>query len=196
MSRFVLSVIAPPFLAGLLACSGLGIDESRPASLPARFDLGRPATHADIARLDIDVRPDGTGLPDGGGTADQGRALYEAKCRHCHGEDGRGKPFDRLAGRVEGDAFPFGEDPRAPRSIGSYWPYATTVFDYTRRAMPLERPGSLSDDEVYALTAYLLHLNDLWPAEARLDRDALPKIEMPARDRFVPDDRRGGREIR
>ncbi|MCR9093723.1 MAG: cytochrome c [bacterium] len=196
MIRIVSPLTASTLVVLLLACSGLHANDPATPAQPTRFDLGRPATHADIARLDIDVRPDGTGLPDGGGTADEGRALYEAKCRHCHGEDGRGTPFDRLTGRVEGDAFPFGEDPRAPRSIGSYWPYATTVFDYTRRAMPLERPGSLSDDEVYALTAYLLHLNDLWPAEARLDRDALPKIEMPARDRFVPDDRRGGKEIR
>ena len=100
------------------------------------------------------------------------------------------------SGRIQDDAFPFGESPRTPRSIGSYWPYATTVFDYTRRAMPLERPGSLSDDEVYALTAYLLFLNELWPEDAALDRASLPRVEMPSRDRFVPDDRRGGREIR
>ena len=89
-----------------------------------------------------------------------------------------------------------GESPRTPRSIGSYWPYATTVFDYTRRAMPLERPGSLTDDEVYALTAYLLHMNDLWPEDEALDGASLPTLVMPARDRFIPDDRRGGAEVR
>ncbi len=161
-----------------------------------RFDLGRPATPADIARVDLDVRPDGAGLPAGSGTPSEGRAIYATKCRHCHGEDGRGQPFDRLAGRIDGEAFPFDKDPRTPRTIGSYWPYATTVFDYTRRAMPLERPGSLGDDEVYALTAYLLFLNELWPEGERLDRTSLPEVVMPARDRFVPDDRRGGEEVR
>lgn len=186
--------------AGLvLGCTGPrsqeAIADAGPVT-PARFDLGRAATHADIAALDIDVRPDGAGLPPGSGTPAEGRALYEAKCRHCHGENGRGQPFDRLVGRIEGDAFPFSKAPRTPRSIGSYWPYATTVFDYTRRAMPLERPGSLTDDEVYALTAYLLHMNDLWPEDEALDGASLPTLVMPARDRFIPDDRRGGAEIR
>lgn len=192
------ALVAVAFLA--FGCTGPRPHETRSEeadpAMPTRFDLGRPATHADIAAVDIDVRPDGTGLPPGSGTPAEGLALYEAKCRHCHGENGQGEPFDRLVGRIEGDAFPFGEAPRTPRSIGSYWPYATTVFDYTRRAMPLERPGSLTDDEVYALTAYLLHMNDLWPAEARLDRASLPGVVMPARDRFVRDDRRGGREVR
>ena len=105
-----------------------------------------------------------------------------ARCAHCHGENGRGGPADPLTGEAT--------------SGGAYWPYATTLFDYTRRAMPLERPGSLTDDEVYALTAYLLHLNGLWSEDRALDRTSLPRIVMPARDRFVPDDRRGGAEIR
>lgn len=196
MSRIALPVVALLLASTGLACAALRVEESARAPEPARFELGRPATPAHIARVDLDVRPDGEGLPDGGGTPEEGRALYEARCRHCHGEDGRGQPFDRLAGRIDGDAFPFGEDPRTPRTIGSYWPFATTIFDYTRRAMPLERPGSLTDDEVYALTAYLLFLNEVWPADARLDRAALPRVVMPARDRFVPDDRRGGREVR
>ena len=177
-------------------CTLPGSLESATGTAPSRFEIGRPATHVDIARVDIDVMPDGTGLPPGRGTAAEGRAVYEAKCQHCHGEKGAGGPFDRLVGRIEGDGFPFATDPQAPRTIGSYWPYATTLFDYTRRAMPLERPGSLSEDEVYALTAYLLHLNGLWTEDGPLDRKTLPEIVMPARDRFVPDDRRGGGEVR
>jgi len=173
-------------------------DPNRQGSLlvPERFELGRPATVHDIAAWDLDVMPDGEGLPLGEGSVDAGRVLYGARCQHCHGADGLGGPFDRLAGRIEGDAFPFATDPKAARTIGSYWPFATTLFDYTRRAMPLERPGSLRDDEVYALTAYLLYLNGLVEADAVLDRTSLPNVLMPARGRFVRDDRVGGGEIR
>jgi cytochrome c len=140
--------------------------------------------------------PDGTGLPSGTGSVDAGRAIYAIQCQHCHGVEGQGKPFDQLVGRIDGDRFPFAQDPAAPRTIGSYWPYATTLFDYVRRAMPLEHPGSLGDAEVYSLTAYLLHLNGLLDSDAQLDRESLPQIVMPARDRFVPDDRVGGEDIR
>lgn len=172
--------------------------EAPPSSLvpDERFGLGVLATADEIARWDRDVRPDGEGLPAGRGTVDAGRRLYAARCRHCHGADGRGGPFDRLAGRLPGDAFPFAEAPGTPRTIGSYWPWATTLFDYTRRAMPSDRPGSLSDQEVYDVTAYLLFLNGLLAEEATLDRSALLAIEMPARDRFIRDDRRGGRDVR
>lgn len=163
---------------------------------PARYGVGRTPTPEEIAAWDIDVRPDGRGLPAGSGSAAAGRAIYSDKCQSCHGVDGRGGPFDQLAGRLEGDAFPFAEDPAAPRTIGSYWPWATTLFDYIRRAMPSDRPGSLGDDEVYALTAYLLALNGLLDESATLDRVTLPAIEMPARDRFEPDSRVGGAEIR
>lgn len=170
----------------------------RDGSTPAleRLGIGRPVTASEISDWDLDVRPDGVGLPDGEGSVDAGRSLYAIQCQHCHGVAGVGGPFDPLAGRIEGDAFPFATDPAAVRTIGSYWPYATTLFDYVRRAMPLERPGSLSDEQVYALTAYLLHLNGLVEADASLDREKLPKIVMPARDRFVRDDRTGGGGIR
>ena len=120
---------------------------------PARYGLGQPVSAETIAAWDIDVMPDGEGLPEGRGGTLEGRAIYEARCQSCHGEAGQGGPFDPLVGRVEGDGFPFGLDPSAPRTIGNYWPWATTVFDYTRRAMPMDRPGSMSDDEVYAVTA-------------------------------------------
>jgi cytochrome c len=157
-----------------------------------RFQLGRTATSAEISAWDLDVGPDGKGLPEGVGTVASGKALDLAQCQHCHGANGEGKPFDRLAGRVEADGFPFASDPLIRKTIGNYWPYATTLFDYVRRAMPLERPGSLSDEEVYSLTAYLLHLNDLIESDTRLDREALTKIVMPSRDRFIRDDRSGG----
>ena len=116
-------------------------------------------------------------------------ATYAARCAACHGKTGKEGPNDALVGRLPGDAFPFASDPRAPKTIGSYWPYATTVFDYIRRAMPPDKPGSLRDDEVYGLTAYLLSLNELIPADAVIDAASLPKVKMPAHDHFVPDTR-------
>ena len=156
---------------------------------PARFGIGRPATAAEIAVLDIDVGPDGAGLPPGRGTAADGAPIYAARCAACHGKTGKEGPNDTLVGRLPDDAFTFARDPRAPKTIGSYWPYATTIFDYVRRAMPPDAPGSLKDNEVYGLVAYLLTLNDLIPADAVIDAASLPKVTMPAHDRFVPDTR-------
>ena len=110
---------------------------------PALFGIGRPATPAEIAAWDIDVGPDGAGLPPGSGTAGDGAPIYAARCAGCHGKTGKEGPNDVLVGRLPGDAFTFARDPRAPKTIGSYWPYATTVFDYIRRAMPPDTPGSL-----------------------------------------------------
>ncbi|MBZ5556501.1 MAG: cytochrome c [Acidobacteriia bacterium] len=161
------------------------------AKAPSTFGIGRPATAEDIARVNIDIHPDGTGLPAGSATSADGAPIYAAKCASCHGKTGKEGPNDRLVGRVPGDGFPFARDPRIPHTIGSYWPYATTVFDYIRRAMPPTEPGSLRDTDVYALTAYLLFLNDLIPADAAIDATSLPKVKMPSRDRFVPDPRGG-----
>ena len=161
-----------------------------------RFGLGRPATNGEIAAWDIDVRPDGTGLPDGRGTVADGAQIYSARCAACHGRTGVEGPNDRLVGRIEGDAFPFGNDPSEVETIGNYWPYATTIFDYVRRSMPYEAPGSLTADEVYSLCAYLLFLNEIVAEDAVMDAQSLPMVEMPARNRFVPDDRRGGPELR
>jgi len=156
---------------------------------PTTLGIGRPATSAEIAALDIDVGPDGAGLPPGRGTAADGAPIYAARCAGCHGKTGKEGPNDVLVGRLPGDAFTFARDPRAPKTIGSYWPYATTVFDYVRRAMPPDAPGSLKDNEVYGLVAYLLSLNELIPAEAVIDATSLPKVKMPAHDHFVPDTR-------
>lgn len=164
--------------------------KTQAATAPPTFGIGRPATPAEIAAIDIDVGPDGAGLPPGRGTSADGAPIYAARCASCHGKTGKEGPNDVLVGRLPGDAFTFARDQRAPKTIGSYWPYATTVFDYIRRAMPPDKPGSLQDDEVYALTAYLLAANELVPADAVVDAAALPKVKMPAREHFVPDARK------
>ena len=156
---------------------------------PASYGIGRAATPAEIAALDVDVRPDGHGLPPGRGTPAEGETIFAARCAGCHGKTGKEGPNDVLVGRVQGDGFPFSKDPKVPHTIGNYWPYATTVFDYIRRAMPPDAPGSLKDSEVYALTAFLLSRNELIAADAVIDATTLPKVLMPARDRFVPDTR-------
>ena len=122
--------------------------------------------------------------------------IYATRCAACHGKTGREGPNDVLVGRLTGDGFPFSRDPKLPHTIGNYWPYATTVFDYIRRAMPPDAPGSLKDDEVYALVAHLLALNELIPADAVMDATTLPKVKMPARDRFVPEQRGGVKRTR
>ncbi len=164
----------------------------------ASFDLGRPATSQEIAAWDIDVRPDGAGLPPGRGTVAEGEVIYRSRCAACHGPTGTEGPNDRLVGREPGDSFPFGQSAanRSRQTIGSYWPYATTVYDYINRAMPQNAPGSLTANEVYALTGYLLYLNQLVPRDAVMDAKSLPAVVMPARDRFVPDDRSGGPVVR
>ena len=165
------------------------------AHLP-EFGFGEAAGPERIAAWDIDIGPDGEGLPAGRGSVERGETLYRLQCVQCHGLRGEGADFEALAGRVPGDAFPFAEQWRYPITVGSYWPYATTLFDYLRRAMPQAAPGTLPPDDVYSLTAYVLHLNDLLEPGATLDADSLPRIVMPARDRFVRDDRRGGPEVR
>ncbi len=163
-----------------------------------RYGVGRPATPAEIAAVDIDVGPDGAGLPPGRGTAAQGAELFKQKCSMCHGQKGEGigPVYPALIGRDPRQGFPFARDWKIVRTIGNYWPYATTVFDYVRRAMPYTAPGSLTSDEVYALTAHLLAENDVIPKDATLDSASLVAVKMPARDRFVPDDRRGGPEVK
>jgi S-disulfanyl-L-cysteine oxidoreductase SoxD len=163
---------------------------------PPLFGIGRAASADEIRALDIDVMPDGTGLPPGRGTVADGAATYAAKCASCHGPSGEGKPFDRLVGLESGRGFAFATDPSLVKTIGNYWPYATTLFDYTARTMPFMQPGTLSVNEVYGLVAYLLHLNHIVPAEAVMDRDSLPKVAMPARDRFVRDNRTGGSVVK
>ena len=144
-------------------------------------DLGRVATPEEIAAWDISIDPSGAGLPAGGGTARQGEAIFSAKCAACHGEKGAGKPNDQLVG---GGGTLAGDRPPV-KTVGSYWPYATTLFDYIRRAMPLNESKTLANDEVYALAAYLLQLNGVIGESDRMDAQTLPKVRMPNRDGFV-----------
>ena len=176
-----------------MAIANLALAETAPSE---PFGLGRPVSPGEIATWDIDVRPDGRGLPAGMGSVQQGAQTYAQKCAFCHGENGVEGPFDVLVGRLPNDAFPFAREPGTVKTIGNYWPYATTVFDYINRAMPFNAPGSLTADEVYALVAYLLHQNDIVPADTVLSAGNLAGITMPASHRFVPDDRRGGSEVR
>ncbi len=141
--------------------------------------LGRPATPAESAAWDISISPDGTGLPPGSGTPAQGEAVYSQKCQVCHGEKGAGQPNDPLVGGYGTLA-----SPQPIRTIGSYWPYATTVFDYIRRAMPYTQTKTLTNEEVYAVTAYLLHLNGIIKAQDAMNAQTLPQVQMPNRDHF------------
>jgi S-disulfanyl-L-cysteine oxidoreductase SoxD len=144
-------------------------------------NLGKPISPEDLATWDISIGPDGAGLPAGSGTVQQGQAIFAAKCQACHNEKGAGTPNDRLVG---GQGTLTGEKP-AVKTIGSYWPYATTLFDYVRRAMPLYESKSLSNDEVYGVVAYLLNLNGVIPDTETIDAQTLPKVRMPNRDGFV-----------
>jgi cytochrome c len=131
---------------------------------------------------DIDVRPDGKGLPPGSGTAARGKQVFADNCAVCHGDNGVGGIKDRLAG---GQGTLTSDAP--VKTVGRYWPYATTLFDYIHRAMPYQAPGSPSNDDTYAVAAYILSLNDILPADGKLDRDTRPKVRMPNRDGFVPE---------
>lgn len=142
--------------------------------------LGVPLSQTDLAALDYVVLPDGDGLPSGRGNAEHGKTLYDQHCLSCHGTNGADGISDRLSG---GHGSINGERPL--KTVGSYWPYATTVFDYVRRAMPYQSPGTLTNNEVYSLTAYLLFLNDIVTEDATLDAATLPAVEMPNRDNFV-----------
>lgn len=165
---------------------------------PQRFGFGRPATAEDIRKADTDVRPDGQGLPHDSGTVTAGEVVYKQRCVACHGATGVEGPFNKLVGRMPGDSFNFARDQKLLplRTIGSYWPYATTLYDYINRAMPFDSPGSLKPREVYSLVAYLLNQNGIISRNAVMNERTLPAVVMPSRNRFVPDSRRGGREIR
>ncbi|NIN35188.1 MAG: cytochrome c [Gammaproteobacteria bacterium] len=142
--------------------------------------LGEPASSEEIAAWDISVMPGGDGLPGGKGSVAQGRRIYEKQCISCHGPRGQGGNADQLAGAGMGLTSEYPE-----KTIGSYWPYATTLFDMIRRSMPMTAPGTLSDDEVYAVTAYLLYLNGIIEEDTLLDAEVLSAIKMPNRDGFI-----------
>jgi len=186
-------VVVAAVCAGVVASCG---PQPRGASigdgLPADLGLGRAATAAEVAAIDVDIGPTGVGLPAGSGTPEQGQVVYRMNCATCHGNDGEGNPplYPRLIGGQRG-SFNFANDPTMMRTIGNYWPYATTIFDYVRRAMPFGAPRSLTDDQYYAVTAYLLQREGIIQPGTVIDAKALPAVQMPARSHFVVDDRAG-----
>src|SRR5262245_51020205 len=156
------SVSAAMVAAALAAaCATTGEETRAPTTGPG---LGRAATPQELAAWDISIPPSGAGLPAGSGTPKQGEAVYVAQCQACHGAKGAGKPADTLVGGVGTLGTP-----KQLLTVGSFWPYATTLFDYTRRAMPTTKPQSLTNDEVYAVTAYLLFLNGIIPESAEMN---------------------------
>ncbi len=162
-----------------------GLMHSPARAQQQRYGLGHTPTAAEIAGWNIDVRADGQGLPAGGSSVDQGRVVYADHCAMCHGDKGQGTPAPPLVGGqgTLATAHPV-------QTVGSYWPYATTLFDYIRRAMPFNAPGSLTDDQVYAVSAYLLWLNGIVPQDSVLNADTLPKVVMPNRNGFTSPDPR------
>jgi cytochrome c len=164
-----------------------------PREYPAgHFGLGAAPTPAQVAAWNTDIGPEGEALPPGRGSARDGGRIFAQQCAACHGAAGQGlEPlYPLLVSRdPRGEGFAFASDPTIPRSIGNYWSHATTLYDYIRRAMPLYTPGSLSADETYAVVAFLLAANAVIPDTATLDAAALRAVQMPARGKFVPDDR-------
>lgn len=156
---------------------------------PERLELGTPATPGDIAAWDIDVNARGDGLPAGSGTAADGWRVYAARCAACHGPSGQGGSGSQLVA----PAHPAGP---ARRNVATHWPWAPPLFDYIRRTMPPDAPGSLPDTEVYAVVAFLLSENRITGPGFVADAASLPRVTMPSRGRFVPDDRRGGRAVK
>ena len=157
----------------LAACTG-GYHTTGPVG------LGKPITENQIKAWNIDIGPSGAGLPAGSGTAAIGETIYQQKCSSCHGDKGQGGIANRLVGGGE-------LNPDKPvKTVGSFWPYSTTRFDYVRRAMPHQAPQSLTDDKVYALTAYILYMNKIISRDEVMNANSLPMVKMPNRDGFIP----------
>lgn len=178
MSRLAKMVYMGFLLIAVLAAAPV------PAETGA-YGIGTPATAEEIAGWDIDIRPDGMGLPPGSGSVEDGEMMYEEKCASCHGSFGEGVGRYPVLAGGEGTLT----DARPERTVGSYWPYASTLWDYIHRSMPFPQPQSLTDEEVYAITAYVLYLNDLVEDDFVLTADNLASVEMPNRDGFFFDDR-------
>ncbi len=149
-----------------------------------RLGAGRAASASEIKAWDISISDGGSELPPGAGTVAEGREVYDRRCKRCHGDAGKGGDEGALVGGQGSLATP-----KPLKTVGSFWPRATTLFDYVRRAMPYKNPGSLSDPQVYAVTAYILNLNGIVKPEERIDSQALLKLKMPNRDGFIPDAR-------
>lgn len=190
-------------LASACAVACAGGDAAPPRSVrptpspPATYALGAAPSDSLVRSWDRDVNPAGVGLPPGRGTYASGQATFAAKCATCHGARGEGiTPYPALVGRDPRDGFRFATDTKVVKTVGNYWPYATTLFDYVQRAMPQLQPGSLTPDELYGLCAFILAENEIIAKDAVVDATTLPKVRMPSRDRFVPDDRLASTTVR
>jgi S-disulfanyl-L-cysteine oxidoreductase SoxD len=165
-----------------LACTGSTVFGATP-------NLGKPISNSDLSPWDIDIEPDGTGLPVGSGTSEQGAPIFAEQCSGCHGEGGKGATTTTsgapAAPPVVSDVKRNGIDDTT-LTIANYWPYATTLFDYIRRSMPWTSPRSRTDDQVYALTAYILAQNKLIDSKQVINAQTLPKVQMPNSDGFIP----------
>lgn len=183
-ARMVLAALLPVAVLAVLASCASTTAVVRNDG--AAHDIGTPLTDQDLAAWNIDIAPDGRGLPAGSGDVATGAHVFATKCAACHGAQGQGGLGDALVG---GQGTLASAKPK--RTVGSYWPYATTLFDYIRRAMPYNAPESLSADEVYAVSAFLLNQNGIVAANTRLDAASLPRVVMPNRGGFVTDPRPG-----
>ena len=165
-------------------CSILVLLATLLSAQPPKYGAGHPATDEEIRKLGLSIAPDGSGLPEGSGTPTAGRDIFNAVCARCHGEKAEGGVGPALVGGqgTLATAKPL-------KTVGSFWPYATTVWDYINRAMPFDRPGSLKPADVYAVTAYILNLNGIISGDQVMDAHSLPKVRMPNRDGFVLDPR-------
>ena len=166
-------------MAAVLAALAGNVTEAAAADAPK---FGKPISQDDLKAWDISIAPDGAGLPSGSGTPAQGARVFAAKCAACHGAKGEGGAGPLLVGGIGTLPAP---NPNPIRTVGSFWPYATTVFDYVRRTMPWNQPKTLTNDETYAVVAYLLQLNGVIKDGDVLNKDTLPKVRMPNRDGFI-----------
>jgi len=181
---------------GAKSSTGIPLGGTRPHAvqpLPDKPRFGQPVSEGELAAWNIDIRtPDGLGLPAGQGSVAEGKKIYEAKCGACHGADAKG---GSVYGTMVGGIGSFTGSPRV-LTPGSMYPYAPILFDYIRRSMPMDRPQTMTANEVYAVSAYLLNLNGLVPADAVMDAQSMPKVQMPNRNGFILDDRPDTKAVR
>ena len=170
----------PVRFGGALVCAAL-------LAQAPKYGVGRTPAPEEIRAMDISILPDGTGLPEGHGTAPEGREVYARRCARCHGPKGEGGDEPKQSPLVGGRGSL--KAPKPLKTVGSYWPYAPSVWDYVNRAMPLDRPGTLTHNQVYSLVAFIFTMNGITGENDVMDAKTLPKIRMPNRDGFVPDAR-------